>query len=416
MPESVSLKKKDMIWAGSANIMALISAVVIGLLMPALTDFETYAGYREYTLFTAYTALLQLGFSSGISLRYGGLDRKDLPIGLFGRYTRFLTGTQFLTVIIISLVYFVIMGWNVAPFLFVIITVFFDNMRLYYATILVNTGRFKIDSLCQIVYRIMLLAGFALIFVIKRTGWIYYLSYTLILNLLSWLSYVFADPEITFGKSGDVTKLFPEVRENIKRGVPVLFGEQLGILMLGADSIFALFLFDGMQFSFYSFAVYVVVTVYTVLNAANNVIFPYLKRLSKTDVGKKYLFLKKLSFLLFVFSLPCFVLCHILIERLMNAYAGALPYMDILIFTLLFRLLGGVACANTMKAMDMEREYFICNLTACIMAFAADVAAYLLFHDLKAIATASVAVYALWYVMCDMRIKRRLNEDTKRKI
>jgi O-antigen/teichoic acid export membrane protein len=171
-----------------------------------------------------------------------------------------------------------------------------------------------------------------------------------------------------------------------------------------------------MQFSFYSFAVYVVVTVYTVLNAANNVIFPYLKRLSKTDVGKKYLFLKKISFLLFVFSLPCFVLCHILIERLMNAYAGALPYMDILIFSLLFRLLGGVACANTMKAMDMEREYFICNLTACIMAFAADVAAYLLFHDLKAIAAASVAVYALWYVMCDMRIKRRLNEDTKRKI
>ena len=70
----------------------------------------------------------------------------------------------------------------------------------------------------------------------------------------------------------------------------------------------------------------------------------------------------------------------------------------------------------TMKAMDMEREYFICNLTACIMAFAADVAAYLLFHDLKAIAAASVAVYALWYVMCDMRIKQRLNEDTKRKI
>lgn len=403
-----SLKKSDLIWVSAANITALIAAVIIGLVMPAFTDYETYAGYRAYTLFTAYTGLLQLGFVNGIALRYGDLDRDRLPKETFRQYTRCFTGMQLIAVLVLAVIHFAVKGHEVTPLLFVIITILPDNLRVYYATILNNTGRFRTDSLNQIFYRILQLAGFLVILYTKKNGWIYYLAYTVFLNILFWLVFALQNLDVTFGPVAKKQDLILEIRENIKRGAPVIFGEQLGILMLGADSIFALFLFDSKQFSLYSFAVYVVVTAFTILNAANAVIFPYLKRLDEKEVGERYSFLKKVSLGLFVFSIPGFVLCHILIVRLMPAYTQALPYLDILGFTLLFRLLGSMACANTMKALDMEKEYFMCNLAACILAFVADFAAYLIWHDLRAIAAASVIVFAFWFVVCDEKLKKRI--------
>ncbi len=407
---SAFLKKSDLIWTIFANIITITAAVLIGLFMPALTDYETYAGYRGYTLFVAYVQFVQLGFVNGMSLRYGNLDKNKLPAGLFRSYTRFLILSQFFIILLAAPVLYAAKGFKLTPFIFVILTILPDNMRLYYGAVYANTGRFKENALCQIIYRLSLLICFAALFITKKNGWIYYLGCTLILNMLSFLNYILVDPTLTFGRAARERGFFSEVKENIRRGAPVMFGEQLGILMLGADSMFALFLFDSRQFSFYSFAVYVVVTAYTVLNAANAVIFPYLKRLDKKDMGSRYSFLKKMSLGMFIISVPAFIPARMLINRYMENYAGALPYLDILMFTLLFRLLGEMACANAMKAMDMETEFFKSNLAACILAFVADALAYVLWRDLRMIAAASVLVYAVWFFICDMKIRRRLQK------
>ncbi len=402
------LKSSDVAWVMASNIVALITSVITGLALPRFTGYETYAGYREYTLFIAFSGFMHLGFVQGIQLRYGDLDYKALPAEKFRLYFRFLALMELIFTAALLLISIPACKGSITPVFFVIVNAFIENLRSYLAAVTVFTGRFRLDSLLQIIYRVVLLLGFVFMIFGRSSGWQAFLVFTTIMNVLVLVSYIGFNSAIIFGTAGKIVNEKTDMVETIRRGCPVLLGEQLSILILGADSIFARVFFDSKEFSLYSFAVYIVVTAFTVINAANTVIFPYLKRQEERDMGRRYRNLKRISLTMSLVMSAFFLLCPAAVNRFMPGYAESIPFLAILWTTLFFRTLQGMACANTMKAMDMEKEYLKSNLYTCILAVITDTAAYLIWKDLKPIAAASVLVYAFWYFRCDLMIKKRL--------
>ncbi len=399
------IKKADVAWVSASNLVSLMVAVIIGLALPQFTSYDTYAGYREYTLFIGFSAILHLGFIQGISLRYGNLSCKELPLHSFRAYSRFLFLLELIITAILLPVCLFITGGQITPFFFVIINMFLENLRSYFAAICVFTGRFKPDSVLQLIYRIVQVTGFMLFLFWNLPGWQVFLIFTTVLNLVTLFCYSLFNTALISGASSGFREIREDIVETVKRGLPTLLGEQLSLLILGIDSIFARLFFDARQFSLYSFAVYIIVTAFTVINAANAVIFPWLKRQEEKDIMAGYKTLKKLSLILTAVVMIPLYLCPLAIRRFLPAYEGSIPYLLILSLTLFFRTLQGMACSNTMKALNMEREYLRCNLTACLLALFTDTAAYLIFRDLKPIAALSVVVYAVWFWTCDRAVK-----------
>ncbi len=407
------LKKSDVMWVSASNIMALVTAVIIGLALPRFTSYETYAGYREYTLFIGFSGLLHFGFVNGVALRYGNLSLNELPSETFRVYSRSFALAELILAAILTAVLSLASGGRITPLFFVAVNIFFENLRVYFSTITIFTGRFRTDAVLQFLYRGIQLPGFLLILWQRPDGWLGFLLFTTVLNAAILIAYAVCNSALIVPAAGSILDHSRDMTETIRRGIPVLLGEQLSLLILGADSIFARLFFDVKQFSVYSFAVYIVVTAYTVINAANTVIFPYLKRLEEKDMAKRYRDLKSISLILSLIMSVAFLFCPVAIRRLMPGYEDSIPFLCILWVTLFFRTLQGMACSNTMKALDMEKEYFRCCAVSCAAAVLSDMLVFLIWRDLRHIAVCSVLVFAFWYFLCDHLIRKRLVENER---
>lgn len=402
------LKRSDVVWVGASNIMALVTAVIIGLALPRFTSYETYAGYREYTLFIGFSGLLHFGFVNGVALRYGHLNLNELPHETFRVYSRVFALAELSLAAILTSVFYAAPGGCITPLFFVAVNMFLENLRSYFSTITIITGRFRTDALLQFLYRGIQLLGFVILLWKRTDGWQGFLLFITALNAAVLTAYAVSCSVIVIPLSGKINDHRADIIETIRRGIPVLLGEQLSLLILEADSIFARLFFDAKQFSVYSFAVYIIVTAYTIISAANTVIFPYLKRLEEKDLALRYKELKQISLILSLIMWIFLLLCPVVIRRLMPGYEDSIPFLFILSGTLFFRTLQGMACSNTMKALDMEKEYFRCCIISGASAVISDTAAYMIRRDLRPIAVCSVLVFAFWYFLCDHMIRRRL--------
>lgn len=426
-----NIKRSDLAWVILSNLSALITAVVIGLVMPAFTGYETYAGYRVYTLYTGFASLFHLGFTDGIALRYGAVDYQDLPIKRFRTYLPALTLLQLVFQGILFGVLFAVKGSGAvsSAFFYVILNLLFTNVRHYYSTVDRFSGRFRTDSVLTLLYGVFLLAGYGLLISRGSDRFSDYLSYTTGLNAAICLLYIFLNRAITFGRAeetkegsvvsgegekGSVSEngLFHDLSLNIRRGSFVMFSELTGVLILGIDSVFVQAFFDDRRFSEYSFAVYVIVAAYTLMHAVDNVIFPYLKRLDKEALPERFKVLSRSVVQSSAIMMGGLLVCRHLISRFLGNYEGSTEILMILGITLLFRAMQGLVYGNFFRALDMERIFFKNNFCVLILAAATDLAACLIFRDPRPVAIASVLVYAIWHVLSILRLRKKLGTGT----
>ncbi len=407
------IKKNNVLWVVTSNVLTLLTAVVIGLVLPKSVSFETYAGYRTYTLYIGFASLFHLGFVNGVALIYGDTDYADLPKEKFRSFTGTICLMQLMVMVVLFGVYLVSVCLTgrrqlISPILFVIVNLLFTNLRHYFSTIDKFSARFSVDGALLVAYDLLQVLGFLTLIAFGCDDWLIYLLYTTVINAVIFVSYLLGNRRVAIGTSSGRGASGKEITDIIKRGSFVMLGEMIGVGILGADSIFAQLFFDDRQFSEYTFAVYIIVAAFTLMSAADNLVFPYLKRLEGDDMPGSYILFKRFAAVLSAVMLLGILLLRPFVKMFIPAYEGSIPILMILGGTLVFRALQGLACGNFFRALDMEREYFFNNIAALFLAVIADAAAYLLFGDLRAIAFASVLVYILWFAASDRLISAKM--------
>lgn len=64
----MSVKKKafyDLIKVIISNIVALLSGILVGFVVPKIMGFDDYGYFKTYALYAGYTGLLHFGISDG---------------------------------------------------------------------------------------------------------------------------------------------------------------------------------------------------------------------------------------------------------------------------------------------------------------------------------------------------------------
>ena len=413
--QSKILSKKNILLVTSSNLLTLLTAVAIGLIMPKFVSFETYAGYRTYTLYMGYVVIFHLGIVNGVALRFGEKSYDALPTDRFRLYTRSLALLELFFQIMMFLAYIGYCSMNgqgirLTPIVFVIINIFQSNLRHYLSTIDRFSGRFDVDAALNVLYDFAQLITLVILLAKGIDDVTVYLGFITLLNFLLLVMYLFANRQIVVGKITSGSSSLSDVILNVKRGSYVMTGELMGSLILGIDSIFAQLFFDDKSFSQYTFAVYIIVAAYTLMSTVDSLIFPYLKRLDKRNIKKSYSKLKLATFAVSGIMYAAILLARPLIPMLLPNYSESMKYLGILGITVVFRAVIGLACGNFMRAMDMEKEYFRNNIFALVLAVVLDTIVYLAYRNLIYIAEVSVLVYALWFVMNDVTILRSVKK------
>ena len=397
----------------AGNLFNLMTAVIIGLVMPLCVSVETYAGYRTYTLYISYVSLFHLGLVNGVALRYGQMDYVRLPYGLFRGFTRVLMLMELGFVLVLFAAATFCIGYSqMTPVHFVIVNLFAANLRNYYTTVDRFSGRFRMDAIVLILYDTALLTGLGILMSRRPENVQSVLFFITLLNLALTGCMACLNREITFGRPAVCSAA--ELSETIRRGSYVMTGEIIGALVLGIDSIFVQIVFDARHFSEYSFAVYIITAACTALSACDNLIFPALKRLAPDSLRESYRKLLRRAFLgCGVMLIPVF-LCAPLIRRFLPVYAGSISILLILSPVLVFRTLSILVCRNILLVLDQEKVFMRNNAAALVLGFFLDLLAVFFQGEMHAIAAVSVLTFAVWFFLNDWSIRSALRRGEKR--
>ena len=96
--------KKSIAKVFSANVLQLISSLVIGFIVPVILSIEGYANLKTYTLYVSYIGFFHLGFIDGLYIKYGGKKINEINIGVLKGEHNFLIILEFIVSLILFLI------------------------------------------------------------------------------------------------------------------------------------------------------------------------------------------------------------------------------------------------------------------------------------------------------------------------
>ncbi len=393
-----------------SNLLTLVSGLVMGFIFPRFVSVETYAAYRTYILYAGYLGLFHFGFINGIYLKYGKYDYKDLPVKRFSLYTRVLSVSQLLvTVIPVIVLSLCRKEFFLTPVFFVVLNIFFVNVNCYFALINQFTRRFSLDAVIQLIQTALQTIGFALLLVFKSDDYVKYLLVLTLVNFSVLLIHCFKSKEIIFSVSEAFDGSFlGEARDLISHGILILLSEYMGLIIIGIDSIVVNLFMSAKDFSVYSFTVSVVTVFFALVGIISKLIFPYLKRAQNDEYPNLY---RKMKLYIAIFAAAVCgmaIVVNMLIPLLLPKYTDCIPLLKMLGVTAVLKGLQELLCGNFFKALNYDKGYFKTNILAFGFGLASDIAAYLLFKSMMAIAIASVISFLVWYTACDLILKKKM--------
>lgn len=392
-----------------SNIVVLIMSLVIGFLLPKYVSMETYASYKEFTLYCGYLGLFHIGFINGVYLKFGGKDYDELPKQEFRSYTRFLILLQLAVQMVLFLCfipYHIETNSFISPYTFVIINLIFINVGCYFNLINQFTRRFVIDGTIQLVQKLICVVGIVILLVMKNDD---YVPYLIILSIANFLAMIFAgfyNRELVFGKP--LRNTGSEIKTMISHGFFIMISEYMGLIIIGIDSVVINLLFSQTDFSIYAFAVSLVTVMYQLTAVISKPIFPYLKRQASNKLVQIYDILKESYVLFSALIAGMAILFPWVIRTFISKYTDSIPVLQILAITVIFKAVHELLFGNYFKALSLERLFVKTNLIAVIVALLTDIIAYLVFHSMSAIAIASLISFVVWYSVTDIMLQKKM--------
>lgn len=406
-------EKKNIVWVLVTNCMILAVGIISAFFLPKYVSVATYAQYKTYTLYVSYLGCFHLGFNNGIYLKYGNLDYKDIPYNRFKGYTRFL----FVMQIIAQIILFGILGFFTrdnyfdTPFFYIVLNLLAVNVRCYFSYINLFTKRFKLDCIIQLVNNILNFSLMALLLFIKCNDYQWYLIAITAGNFIVLFLSMITAKEITFDLSIKTKNDFNDIADLIKSGFMVMLSEYMGLIILGIDSIMVNRWFDTRTYSMYAFAITLINAMFQVVMLCSKLIFPYLSRGKRENFKMYYSLMIKLVIVLASFLCGITALSKILIPIYLDKYNHSIPIIIILGATLSIKCIQELVFGNFYKVMRLEKHYLLNNFVILVISLAIGAGAYLIWHEMFALAYGVVLSYFIWFVITNAFFAKQLGKD-----
>lgn len=392
--------KKGIVRILLANILNLLFSLGTNFLLPKYISVDTYAQIKTYQLYISYVAILQLGYSDGMYLSFGGKELSSIPYNDI--QTSISTMRVFQAIItIISSFLALFIGDKI---LFIAtVAIFPQNIIAYYKNLFQAVGTFdKYSSIMNYTTGLTFAINIVLLFILKSDSYmIYILSYlglTVFLSLKLEISI-----RRTIGiKYGLQFFSINELCEKVKSGFLLLLANFSSILLTSMDRWFTKILLGLIDFAHYSFAVSIENFLNVAVSPITVTMYNYFCNNPETEKHENILkLIMGFSTLLISVAFPIkFIIIHFL-----NKYTESINTIFILFSAQMFLIVIRSVYSNLYKAMKMQREYFLKMVIVIISGAILNYLCFIIMPRKEAFAFGTLFSSIEWFFLCTSDFK-----------
>lgn len=378
----------------TANILNMIFSLGTNFLLPKYVSIDSYAQIKTYQLYVSYIALLQLGYSDGMYLKFGGKDIKSIPLKVMqediSTLRVFQLGITIASVIVACL-------FREPILLLAAVAIFPQNIISYYKNLFQAVGTFgKYSRIMNYTTGATFLINFILLFIVKTDSCYFYIvGYLMLSVVLAGLLECTCkkDLDVQFGVKGfSIANLI----ENIKSGILLLFANFSSILLTSMDRVFIKVFMDSIAFAQYSFAVSIESFLNVAVSPVTVTLYNYF------CINKKIEDVIKIRDQIVGFSsilIACAFPVKFIIEIYIPHYTDSVNVVFLLFAAQLFLIIVRSVYSNLYKAKKLQNLYFKRMCIVIIAAFVLNYSCYLLLKQKEAFAIGTLLSAILWFVL-----------------
>lgn len=395
---------KNIIGVSISNVATIVAGIIIGFVIPKVTEVEGYGFYKTFTLYVAYAGMFSIGIIDGIVLEYGGVDYQDYNRPFFRSIFKWYSLIHLFWALILVAISIAFHDVNYSFIIIMIaIYMYFGNMVGYFQQISQITQRFKEYSTAKMIQSGMKILGglimVAIYFVTKKL--VDYRLYVVLSTLgfvIVTIGYLFIYRQIVFGEADSLSSTKGHVIKLAKIGFPLLVANLCSTLILTLDRQFVNLLFPNSEYAVYAFAYNMLSLVTVATSAVSTVLYPILKRTTSDTLEKNYSNLISIM-LVFVYGalLAYFPLCKF-ISWFLPKYTSSLPVFRVIFPGLAISSAVHVIMHNYYKTLGKNIIYFRKSIVTLLFSAAANGIAYYIFGTTISISAASIVTMIIWYL------------------
>lgn len=407
---------RDLSYTLGANVVSLISGLLIAFVIPKLLSIEEYAYLRVFTFYLGYVGIFHFGFNDGVYINYGKYDYDNLPREKFRTYFKFLVLFQSAIAVLVFVVSSILSKDNgrIIIYGFLCINIILVNIIGYFDFISQFVRRFKVYSFNVVLSKVLYILGILSVFFINNRSGIYFIILQTFINILVVFIYILRYKDIIFGKGENLSDAKEDIKSNFTTGFLIMVGNFATIIIIGIDRIFVDKFYTVKDFAMYSFAVSLLSMFYLILNAITTVVYPYLTRSNDKNKGKTYETMKSAIFIALGFCISGYFIFDIIVRKFIPQYIDALSITAIIFPTIVLSGEINIVTQNYYKTMKLQKQYTKNNIAAVTIAVITILISVIFFKSLTAIAVSSLVSFFIWELYGDNFFKRNIGCKTAR--
>ena len=361
--------KKNIAISIGAQLVSVIVSVLLNLIVPKFLPEIQYAYWQTYLLYAGYVGILHFGLLDGLMLRYSQYDYDELDKTTIRSQFKVL-----LFLLCFSSLITLIVGFSLndsvtsSVFCFIAIAIFSKNLYTYTSYSFQMTNRINEYALFVILQRVLYLIGIVSLLIFGVQWFVWFCVVDVLADFISCCFGSIYNRGLYLGKSLPVSSTLSELKENILAGIILLGANWSSMLIVGASKMFIQWHWTPIQFAKVSFAFSVSNLFLTFVTAISVVLFPALKRTSPEELPFFYSEIRnKIDPILFSIIALYFPGNWILKIWLPN-YSDSLPYLGLLLPTIVFSSKVSLLTNNYLKALRKEKVLLYINLFSVLFA------------------------------------------------
>lgn len=399
---------RDIIKITASNGVSLLSAIIMGFILPKIFSINDYGYYRTFTLYISYAGLFHFGIISGIYLKNSGIEYSELNKNKFKIYTKIVLIIElFVSFLTIFFTLFLVDDINTKIILFFVsIDIFIVNLSTYFQTISQMTFRFTELSIRNFTFSFLQLILVLILFILYLFGininYVFFISALLIINLLVCIWYILTYRDI-FSLNVKISKSdICEMFEYIKLGLPLLISNLCVSFLLNLDRQFVNIEFSNHDYAIYSFAYSMLTLITTMTSSISMVLFPTLKKLKGEELKNKIGFYVEVILFFVSFALVLFFPLSIFLQWYLPKYIYSLEILKIILPSLLFSSVITIVFHNYYKVLNKNYQFMFISFLTLLISFFLNLFAYKFYGNMTSISFASVISMFIWYSICNI--------------
>ncbi|WP_297634890.1 capsular biosynthesis protein [uncultured Clostridium sp.] len=374
----------------SANLLTMVSGILIGFIVPAVLSLDSYAYVKTYMLYVGYIGFLHFGFIDGMYIKYGGksIDEIDKSV-LKAEHNIFIIMQTIMTLIIVTIAIItkdfilILFGISILPI----------NTGSFHKLFYQSTGQFKSFAKTSYIYSIIYLTiNMIGAYVLKSDNYIFYCLASLIGHIV-----VFSILEIKICKEfrGIKATYTKDLKNNIKVGAVILIAN-LGVMIFSAaDLWFVKIGLSKESFAYYSFAISMLNIINVMIMSVSITFYNFLAKEENEELVLKLknyfiLFGGLCSFAYFGFAM----IVNIFIKK----YTPALEIIAISFAGFPYIIVIKGLLVNLYNARKDEKKYLKVMLSMVAISIVYNLIAIIIFKTMESIAMATLLSFITWYI------------------